>query len=60
MTGKAFISPAQFQRRLGMSRWAFGNWRKAGILPAPAIQQGRITRWSAAVVEQFATQGVTA
>ena len=60
MAGQAFISPTQFQRRLGMSRWAFHTWRKNGIIPKPAIQKGRITRWTRTAVEQFATQGVSA
>lgn len=60
MEGKELVSPGEFVQRLGISRWAFRTWRRAGILPAPCIQAGRITRWSRAAVEKFATQGVTA
>lgn len=54
------ITPAGFTRRLGISRWTFYAWRKAGIIPAPHIHKGKISRWTAAAVEQFVTKGATA
>jgi predicted DNA-binding transcriptional regulator AlpA len=54
------ITPGEFQRRLGSSRWAFRTWVKNGIIPPPHISQGRITRWKASAVEQLVTNGVQA
>lgn len=53
------ITPGGFTRRLGISRWTFYAWRKAGIVPAPCIHKGKVSRWTAATVENFATTGAT-
>lgn len=58
---QALITPGGFCRRLGISRWTFYAWRKAGIIPAPHIHKGKISRWTANAVEQFVTRdGATA
>ena len=58
MENPELVTSGKFTRRLGISRWTFRHWLKAGILPAPCIQAGRITRWTAAAVNQFLTKGV--
>ncbi len=52
------FTPSGFARQLGITRWTFYAWRKAGIIPAPHIHRGRISRWTAVAVRQFLTQGV--
>lgn len=54
------ITPGEFTRRLGISRWSFYAWRKNGLIPPPHISRGRISRWKASTVEQFVTNGAHA
>lgn len=57
---QTLITQAGFTRRLGISRWAFSAWRKAGLIPPPHIHKGRITRWKVSTVDQFVNQGAQA
>jgi len=54
------ITPGGFTRRLGISRWTFYAWRKAGLIPPPHISRGRISRWKPSIVDQFVNQGAQA
>lgn len=52
------FTPGGFARQLGITRWTFYAWRQAGMIPAPHIHRGRISRWTAEVVHQFVSQGI--